>query len=60
MMYRSFAAQSDFAQQTRSWGWRVNQAVSPWAGPPFRDQANWWSAGARMMMRAGLTFARPD
>ncbi|GLS45219.1 polyhydroxyalkanoate depolymerase [Methylobacterium brachythecii] len=60
MMYRAFDAQSDFAQQTRNWGRMLNQVVSPWAGTPFRDQANWWSAGARMMMRAGLTFARPD
>ncbi|MCE4222792.1 polyhydroxyalkanoate depolymerase [Methylobacterium sp. C25] len=60
MMYRAFDAQSDFAQQTRSWGQMLNQAVSPWAGTPFRDHANWWSAGARMMMRAGLTYARPD
>ncbi len=26
---------------------------------PWHDSAKWWSAGARMMMRAGLTFARP-
>ncbi len=60
MMYRAFDAQTDLAQQTRHWGHLLNQAVSPWSGTPFRDQANWWSAGARMMMRSGLTFARPD
>jgi hypothetical protein len=59
MLYRAFDAQSDLAAQTRAWGRLVHDAVSPWTAAGYREPLNWWSAGARMMMRAGLTFARP-
>ncbi|MFD0933676.1 polyhydroxyalkanoate depolymerase [Methylobacterium trifolii] len=57
MIYDAFEMQSDLARQTRAWGRVLHDAVSPWVG--YGEPANWWSAGARMMMRAGLTFARP-
>ena len=59
MLYDAFEVQSDLAQRTRSWGKLVHDAVSPWVGARNAAPMNWWSAGARMMMRAGLTFARP-
>ncbi|MCC0807448.1 polyhydroxyalkanoate depolymerase [Methylobacterium sp. W2] len=59
MLYDAFEVQSDLAQRTRSWGKLVHDAVSPWVGTGNAAPMNWWSAGARMMMRAGLTFARP-
>jgi len=59
MLYRAFDAQSDLAEQTRAWGRLVHDAVSPWTAAGFKEPLNWWSAGARMMMRAGLTFSRP-
>ena len=59
MLYDAFEVQSDLAQRTRSWGKLVHDAVSPWVGSGNAVPMNWWSAGARMMMRAGLTFARP-
>jgi len=59
MLYRAFDAQSDLAEQTRAWGRLVHDAVSPWTAAGFREPLSWWSAGARMMMRAGLTFSRP-
>ncbi|WP_375456649.1 polyhydroxyalkanoate depolymerase [uncultured Methylobacterium sp.] len=57
MLYDAFEMQCDLARQTRAWGRVMHDAVSPWAG--LGEPVNWWSAGARMMMRAGLTFARP-
>ena len=57
MLYDAFEMQSDMAQQTRAWGRLIHDAVSPWSG--YGEPVAWWSAGARMMMRAGLTFARP-
>ena len=59
MLYRAFDAQSDLAEQTRAWGRLVHDAVSPWTAAGYKEPLTWWSAGARMMMRAGLTFARP-
>ena len=60
MMYNAFLAQSDFAEQTRQWGRLVQHSLTPWMRTGLREPARWWSAGARMMMRSGLTFARPD
>ena len=57
MLYDAFDIQTDLAEQTRAWGRVWNDAVSPWAG--FGEPVNWISASARMMMRAGLSFARP-
>ena len=57
MLYEAFDLQTDLAAQTRAWGRVLNQAWSPWLG--WGEPVNWMSAGARMMMRAGLTFARP-
>ncbi len=59
MLYRAFDLQTDLAEQTRAWGQLVHDAVSPWADAGFREPVSWWSSGARMMMRAGLTFKRP-
>lgn len=60
MIYDAFEVQSDFASQARSWGRLVNDALAPWRGAGYREPLNWFTAGARMMMRAGLTFARPS
>lgn len=57
MLYDAFDAQTDLAAQVRGWGQLLQSAWSPWTG--ISEPLNWMSAGARMMMRAGLTFARP-
>ena len=57
MLYDAFDLQTDFAEQVRGWGRMLDSAWSPWVG--FSEPINWMSASARMMMRAGLTFARP-
>ncbi|GAB6845331.1 polyhydroxyalkanoate depolymerase [Methylorubrum rhodinum] len=59
MLYQAFDAQSDIARHTRQWGSLLHEAAAPWMRTPWHHNAKWWSAGARMMMRAGLTFARP-
>ena len=59
MLYQAFDVQSDIARQTRQWGSLIHDVAAPWMRTPWHDSAKWWSAGARMMMRAGLTFARP-
>lgn len=59
MLYQAFDVQSDIARQTRQWGSLLHDAAAPWLRTPWHHNAKWWSAGARMMMRAGLTFARP-
>ena len=57
MLYDAFDLQTDLAEQTRAWGRVLNRAWSPWLS--WGEPVNWMSATARMMMRAGLTFARP-
>ncbi len=57
MLYDAFDLQTDIAAQTRAWGRLLNDIWSPWIG--LGEPVTWMSAGARMMMRAGLTFARP-
>lgn len=57
MLYDAFDLQSDMAEQMRGWGRLLDSAWTPWAS--FGQPMNWMSAGARMMMRTGLTFARP-
>jgi len=57
MLYDAFDLQTDIAAQTRSWGNLLNDVWSPWVG--LGEPITWMSAGARMMMRAGLTFTRP-
>ena len=57
MLYDAFDLQTDIAAQTRAWGRLLNDIWSPWTG--FGEPITWISASARMMMRAGLTFARP-
>ncbi|WP_232631657.1 polyhydroxyalkanoate depolymerase [Methylobacterium sp. Leaf118] len=59
MLYQAFDLQSDLARSTRQWGRLLQDVAAPWRRTPWHDAAKWWSAGARMMMRAGLTFARP-
>ncbi|WP_336486460.1 polyhydroxyalkanoate depolymerase [Methylobacterium nigriterrae] len=59
MLYDAFEVQSDLAEQTRAWGRVLHDAISPWTQAGYREPVNWWSAGARMMMRAGLSFSRP-
>ncbi len=59
MLYQAFDVQSDIARQTRQWGSLLHDAAAPWLRTPWHHNAKWWSAGARMMMRAGLTFVRP-
>ncbi|MDP4026061.1 polyhydroxyalkanoate depolymerase [Methylobacterium sp. NEAU 140] len=57
MLYDAFDLQTDLAAQTRAWGQVLDAAWSPWTG--WGEPITWMSAGARMMMRTGLTFARP-
>ncbi|MBE7203521.1 MAG: polyhydroxyalkanoate depolymerase, partial [Parafilimonas terrae] len=57
MLYDAFDIQSELAEQMRGWGRIIDSAWSPWIA--FGEPINWMSASARMMMRAGLTFARP-
>lgn len=59
MLYDAFEVQADIAHQTRVWGRVLHDAISPWTQAGYQQPLNWWSAGARMMMRAGLTFTRP-
>ena len=59
MKYRVFDVQTDIARQTRTWGRLLHDAVAPWTHGAL-NEVNYWSASARMMMRAGLTFSRPD
>ncbi|HEX8417466.1 MAG TPA: polyhydroxyalkanoate depolymerase [Methylobacterium sp.] len=59
MLYRAFEVQSDMAARTRSWGRLVQDAVAPWITAGYREPVTWHSAGARMMMRSGLTHTRP-
>jgi poly(3-hydroxybutyrate) depolymerase len=59
MMYQAFDFQSDLAEQTRAWVRVIHDAVSPSAQTGLGKPGTLWSAGARMMMRAGLTFSRP-
>ncbi|MCJ2097814.1 polyhydroxyalkanoate depolymerase [Methylobacterium sp. E-046] len=57
MIYHAFDLQTDIAAQTRAWGRLLNDVWSPWRA--WGQPITWMSAGARMMMRTGLTFARP-
>ncbi|WP_430914020.1 polyhydroxyalkanoate depolymerase [Methylobacterium sp. sgz302541] len=59
MLYDAFEVQADIAEQTRAWGRVLHDAISPWTRAGYQEPVTWWSAGARMMMRAGLTFTRP-
>src|SRR3954464_8272604 len=59
MLYDAFEVQSNLAEQTRAWGRGFHDAISPWTQAGNREPLTWWSAGARLMMRAGLTFSRP-
>ncbi|GJE06253.1 hypothetical protein AOPFMNJM_1568 [Methylobacterium jeotgali] len=59
MLYEAFDIQSDIAQQTRAWGRNLHRALAPWTALGYGEALSWWTAGARMMMRAGLTFTRP-
>ncbi len=60
MLYDTFEFHSDLAAATRSWGRVLHDAVSPWTAAGHREPATWWSAAARMMMRTGMTHARPS
>lgn len=59
MLYEAFDLQSDIADQTRIWGRVLHDAIAPWTRAGYGEPLIWWSATARMMMRAGLTFTRP-
>ncbi|MEH3145319.1 MAG: polyhydroxyalkanoate depolymerase [Methylobacterium frigidaeris] len=59
MLYDTFEFQSDLATGARAWGGLLHDAVSPWTRAGYREPASWWRAAARMMMRAGMTHARP-
>ncbi|WP_298963247.1 polyhydroxyalkanoate depolymerase [uncultured Methylobacterium sp.] len=60
MLYDTFEFHSDLAAGTRSWGRMLHDAVSPWIAAGHREPATWWNAAARMMMRTGMTHARPS
>src|SRR3954464_2885989 len=57
MLYDAFDLHTAPPAQPGAWGQVLNSMWSPWAG--LGEPVSWMSAGARMMMRAGLTFARP-
>src|ERR1700712_1748506 len=59
MLYDAFEVQVDLAEQTRAWGRILHDAAPPGTQAGSGEPVTWWSAGARMMMRAGLTFTRP-
>lgn len=59
MLYHAFEVHADIAEQTRGWGRLLHDSVAPWLRSGDRGPATWWAAGARMMMRAGFTAARP-
>ncbi len=59
MLYDAFEVQSDVATATRAWGRMLHQGAAPWTRGGY-GAATWVSAAARMMMRAGLTHARPS
>lgn len=59
MLYDAFEVQSDFAKATRAWGRMLHQGAAPWTTGGY-GAATWIAAAARMMMRAGLTHARPS
>ncbi|BAQ44049.1 MULTISPECIES: polyhydroxyalkanoate depolymerase [Methylobacterium] len=59
MLYDAFEVQSDMARATRAWGHALQAGTEPWMRAGYGAPASWVSAAARMMMRAGLTHARP-
>ncbi|WP_207182362.1 polyhydroxyalkanoate depolymerase [Methylobacterium indicum] len=59
MLYDAFEVQSDMASATRAWGRALHAGMAPWMRSGTGAPASWVSAAARMMMRAGLTHARP-
>ncbi|MCF4124763.1 polyhydroxyalkanoate depolymerase [Methylobacterium sp. SyP6R] len=59
MLYDAFEVQSDIATATRAWGRMLHQGAAPWTTGGY-GAATWIAAAARMMMRAGLTHARPS
>ena len=59
MLYDAFEVQSDMARATRAWGHALHAGTEPWMRAGYGAPASWVSAAARMMMRAGLTHARP-
>ncbi|MGY2050460.1 polyhydroxyalkanoate depolymerase [Methylobacterium sp. JK268] len=59
MLYDLFEFQSDAAAAARSWGHLMHQSISPWTDRGYGEPATWLLAASRMMMRAGLTHARP-
>ena len=59
MLYDAFEVQSDMARATRAWGHALQAGMEPWMRAGSGAPASWVSAAARMMMRAGLTHARP-
>ncbi|TGE00192.1 polyhydroxyalkanoate depolymerase [Methylobacterium nonmethylotrophicum] len=59
MLYDAFEVQSDLAAATRAWGRVLHDGATPWTEAGYGAPATWVSAAARMMMRAGLTHARP-
>ncbi len=59
MLYDAFEVQSDAASVTRAWGRALHESITPWTKGGYGAPATWIAAAARMMMRAGLTHARP-
>lgn len=59
MLYDAFEVQTDMARATRAWGHALQAGTEPWMRAGYGAPASWVSAAARMMMRAGLTHARP-
>ncbi|KMO40953.1 poly(3-hydroxybutyrate) depolymerase [Methylobacterium tarhaniae] len=60
MLYDAFEVQSDIATAARTWGRVLHDGTTPWMRAGYGAPATWIAAAARMMMRAGLTHARPS
>lgn len=60
MLYDAFEVQSDIATAARAWGRVLHDGTTPWMRAGYGAPATWIAAAARMMMRAGLTHARPS
>ncbi|KMO39452.1 poly(3-hydroxybutyrate) depolymerase [Methylobacterium variabile] len=59
MLYDTFEVRSDAAAATRAWGRVLHDGMTPWTRAGYGPPVTWVAAAARMMMRAGLTHARP-
>ncbi|HEY0571269.1 MAG TPA: polyhydroxyalkanoate depolymerase, partial [Enterovirga sp.] len=60
MLYEAYERHSDLADRMRSWGHLVQETLAPWAAVNRNEGLAHGLAAAAMMVRAGLTHARPS